>query len=341
VNETLKNEIIALSNLPGVSSWEDLVRDYIIAVCTQAGCAVQVDALGNVIAEKKGARPAARKLLLAAHMDEVGLMISGYEEDGCLRMEPVGRVDRRCLIGKRMLVGEAQRLGVVGNKAVHLTTPEERKKTPKLQELYLDIGARTKEEAEKLAPLGSVCAFQRGAGAFGSGLVKGPALDSRIPCAILLELVRGQLPVDCTFAFTIQQQVGSRGAFGMGFAVKPDCCLVLSGANAKDYPGNNGGTPKLGGGPVLSLMDDSAIYDRGLFQRLSALAGEKHLAYQCQSGGAGGQGGVVQRSRAGVPVAAVKIPVRYENTPAGLASLQDCEDTLALVTAFLEQEAAR
>ena len=332
------NEILALSSLSGVYSWEDAVRDYIVKEATAAGGQVRVDALGNVIVEKKGACPAFRKILLTAHMDEVGMMVTDFEEDGCLRFDLVGQVDRRCLIGKPVLVGEKGLPGVVGIKAIHLVTREEAKKTPATDTLYIDFGARNKEEAQKLCRLGEVCAFTRKATPFGDGLVKGPALTSRIPCAILLNLLRQELPVDCTFAFTVQQEVGSRGAFGVGFSVKPDAAIVVDGIAARDFPGMEGDSPKLGSGPVLSLMDKSAVYDRGLFNTLSGLAREKSIPWQCVGGGSGTEGGVLQRSRAGVPVLAVKVPVRYPNTPACVASLADSEHTYELLCTSLKKE---
>ncbi len=332
------NEILALSNLPGVSGWEDAVRDYIVKEAAAAGGQVRVDVLGNVIVEKRGKAPAARKLLLTAHMDEVGLMVTGLEEDGCLRFDMVGRVDRRCVIGKPVSVGEKQLPGVIGIKAIHLVTREEGKKTPATDVLYIDFGARNKEEAGSRCELGDVCAFARRASAFGQGLVKGPALTSRIPCAILLDLLREELPVDCTFAFTVQQEVGSRGAFGVGFSVKPDVAIVVDGTAARDFPGVEGDSPKLGGGPVLSVMDRETIYDRALFRELSDLARREHLAWQCIGEGSGTEAGALQRSRAGVPVMAVKVPVRYPNTPACVAALEDCQEAGRLLRSFIENE---
>jgi endoglucanase len=332
------NQILALSDLTGVSSWEDQVREYIIAQAKELGAEVQVDALGNVIARKKGKQPAAKTILLTAHMDEVGLMVSGYEEDGCLRFQTVGQVDRRCLIGKGLLVGEHQIPGVIGIKAIHLTNAEERKKTPATKELYIDIGAHSKEEAQKLVQLGEACAFRRNGAPFGNGLVKAPALTRSIPCAILLSLLAEELPVDCTFAFTVQKEVESRGAFGVGFSVKPDVAFVVDTTGAKDVPGLEGDSPKLGSGVVLAAMDDNAIYDRTLFRQLLELAKRESLPVQCQGSSGDSQAGVLQRSRAGAPVMAVKVPVRYERTPANVANLDDCRQAKELLLAAIEQE---
>ncbi len=332
------NEILALSNLPGVSSREDAVRDYILKEATAASGQVRVDFLGNVIVEKRGRSPAARKILLTAHMDEVGLMVTGFAEDGCLRFDLVGKVDRRCVIGKPVWVGEQQRPGVIGIKAIHLVTKEEGKKTPATDGMYIDFGARNQKEAQSLCKPGEVCGFARRASAFGQGLVKGPALTSRIPCAVLLELLREELPVDCTFAFTVQQEVGSRGAFGIGFSVKPDVAIVVDGTAARDFPGIEGDNPKLGSGPVLSVMDRETIYDRGLFQVFSDLARQEHMEWQCQGDGSSTEAGAIQRSRASVPVMAVKVPVRYPNTPSGVAALKDCQETYRLLRGFIEKE---
>ncbi len=332
------NEILALSDLPGVSGWEDAVRDYLLREAAAAGGRVRVDALGNLLVEKKGRRPAPRKILLTAHMDEVGLMVTGFAEDGCLRFDLVGGVDRRCVIGKPVCVGEKQIPGVIGIKAIHLVTGGEEKKTPATETLYLDIGARNREEARSLCKLGDVCGFARKASAFGLGLVKGPALTSRIPCAVLLALLREELPVDCTFAFTVQQEVGSRGAFGVGFSVKPEAAIVVDGIAAQDFPGAEGDSPKLGGGPVLSVRDRGTVYDRGLFRTLSDLARVGEIPWQCVGEGSGTEAGAIQRSRAGVPVMAVKVPVRYPNTPANVAALEDGREAVRLLRSFLENE---
>ena len=207
-----------LCALNAVSSWEDEVRAFLLAEVEPHADRLRVDALGNLIAWKKGWKHTGSKLLLTAHMDEVGLMIRQITDDGYLKFDTVGAIDRRVLLGKPVLVGPKRVPGVVGLKAYHLVSREEEKSVPKLDEFYIDIGARDRAGAEAQVALGDTAAFDSDAGDFGAGLFQGKALGSRLGCAVLLTLLRDELPMDCTFVFTAQKEVGARGAFGAAFA---------------------------------------------------------------------------------------------------------------------------
>lgn len=225
-----------LSALSGVSSWEDEVRDFLKAEAAPYAQEIRTDALGNLIVFKKGAKAAGNKLLLCAHMDEVGLMIRHITDDGYLKFDTVGSIDRRVLLGKPVLVGPDRLPGVIGLKAYHLVSRDEEKSVPKLNDYYIDIGAKNREEAEKLVSLGDVAVFTTQPELFGDGLLKGKALDDRIGCAVLLTLLKEELPMDCTFVFTAQEEVGTRGAFGAAFSVTPELALVIEGTTAADLP---------------------------------------------------------------------------------------------------------
>lgn len=162
--------------------------------------------------------------MLAAHMDEVGVIITRITDDGFLKFDFVGGVDRRVAIGKPVVIGHNKVPGVIGLKAVHLVSREERKKAPKTESLYIDIGAKDKESAEKLVELGDYGAFVCQPEEFGDGLFKARAIDDRVGCAIMLKLLEEDLPLDVTFAFTAQEEVGTRGAFGAAFSVTPGDC---------------------------------------------------------------------------------------------------------------------
>lgn len=200
-----------LCALNAVSSWEDEVRAFLLAEVEPHADRLRVDALGNLIAWKKGRKHTGSKLLLTAHMDEVGLMIRQITDDGYLKFDTVGAIDRRVLLGKPVLVGPKRVPGVVGLKAYHLVSREEEKSVPKLDEFYIDIGARDRAGAEAQVALGDTAAFDSDAGDFGAGLFHGKALGSRLGCAVLLTLLRDELPMDCTFVFTAQKEVGARG----------------------------------------------------------------------------------------------------------------------------------
>lgn len=262
--ETVKT----LCALSGVASFEDPVRDYLMEQAKPFADEMRVDALGNLIIFKKGKKSTGNKLMLCAHMDEVGLIIKRITDDGYLKFAAIGGIDRRVLIGKRVFVGWNRIPGIIGLKAVHLTTAEERGKVPRLEEYYLDIGAKDKEEAEALVSLGDFAVFDNECMEFGNGMFKAKAIDDRVGCAVMLKMLQRDLPMDCVFAFTVQEEVGTRGAFGAAFSVTPEIALVLETTTAADLPGLKGQKRVCapGQGPVISLMDGGTIYDKELFR---------------------------------------------------------------------------
>ena len=338
--ETLK----ALCALPGVSSWEDEVRDYIRKRVEPHADSVRVDALGNLIVFKRGAKPTGNKLMLCAHMDEVGLMVKSVTEEGYLKFGCVGGIDRRILLGKRVSVGEKGIPGVIGLKAIHLTTAEERKKVPKLTDLYIDIGAKNKEEALAQVDLGDVCTFVSDAVEFGSGMLKAKAIDDRVGCAVMVKLLEEDLPMDCTFVFSAMEEVGARGAFGAAFSITPETALILEGTTSADTPALSPERQVCwpGKGPVLAWMDSGTIYDRELFELLRTLAEDNGLPWQMKhylSGGTDGQ--AVQRTKSGVRVAGISAAVRYLHAPNSVCSISDAQQMLTLTRLFLQAMAER
>ncbi len=333
--ETLKT----LCGLSGVSSWEDPVRDYIRQRVEPHADRVEVDALGNLIVFKRGAKAAGNKLMLCAHMDEVGLMVKSVTEEGYLKFGCVGGIDRRILLGKQVEVGERKIPGIIGLKAIHLTTAEERKKVPKLTDLYIDIGAKDKEEALAQVEPGDVCTFVSDAVEFGEGLLKAKAIDDRVGCAVMVKLLEEELPMDCTFVFTAMEEVGTRGAFGAAFSVTPEIALVLEGTTAADVPALEPDRQVCwpGKGPVLSWMDGGTIYDRGLFELLRELAEKDGIPWQMKHYLSGGtDGGAVQRTKAGVRVTGISAAVRYLHAPNSVCSISDAEQMLALARKLIQ-----
>ncbi len=332
--ETLKT----LCALPGVSSFEDEVRDYIKGRAAPYADDIRVDAMGNLIVFKKGAKSTGSKLMLCAHMDEVGLIIRSVTEEGYLKFACVGGIDRRILLGKQVAVGERKVPGIIGLKAIHLTTAEERKNVPRLEEYYIDIGAKDKAEAEGLVSLGDCGVFVSDIVEFGVRMLKAKAIDDRVGCAVMLKLLEEELPMDCTFVFTVQEEVGTRGAFGATFSVTPEIALVLEGTTAADNPAlderNQVCWP--GNGPVISWMDGSAIYDRELFELLRGLARDNSLPWQMKHYLAGGtDAGAIQRTKAGVRVTGISAAVRYLHAPSSVASISDMEHMLTLARLFI------
>ena len=333
--DTLKT----LCALPGVSSFEDEVRDYIRNRVAPYADSLRADAMGNLIVFKKGAKSTGNKLMLCAHMDEVGLIVRDITDEGYLKFSCVGGIDRRVLLGKQVMVGANKVPGIIGLKAIHMTTPEERKKVPPLTDYYIDIGAADQEQAQKLVELGDCCVFAGDVVEFGGGMLKAKAIDDRVGCAVLVKLLEEELPMDCTFVFTVQEEVGTRGAFGAAFSVTPEIAVVFEGTTAADNPALEEHTQVCwpGRGPVLSWMDGSAVYDRALFELLRGLAEANRVPWQMKHYLSGGtDAGAIQRTKAGVRVAALSAAVRYLHAPSSVASISDMEHMLTLARLFVQ-----
>lgn len=331
-----------LCQINGVSGDEEVIRSFIREQALPYADSIRTDALGNLIVFKRGKKTTGNRLLLAAHMDEVGVIVTKITDEGFLKFDFVGGVDRRVAIGKTVALGPQKIPGVIGLKAIHLVSQEEEKKVPKTENLYLDIGAGDKESAQKLVPLGTYGAFTGDPGSFGNGFFKGKAIDDRIGCAVMLELLKEDLPLDVTFAFTVQEEVGTRGAFAAAFSVAPAVALVLETTTAADLPDVEEHRKVCipGNGPVISYMDGGTVYDRGLFEALRRLAEENHIPWQTKEYIAGGNDGrTIQRSRSGVRVAAVSAAVRYLHAPASVGSERDFSNMLALTRLFLKDQA--
>ena len=328
--------------ISGTAGDEGRVREYIRAKAQPFADSIRSDALGNLIVFKKGKKSTGNKLLLAAHMDEVGFIVTHVTEEGYLKFDFVGGVDRRVALGKTVVVGDRNIPGVIGLKAIHLVSADERKKAPKTESMYIDIGAKDKESALKLVRPGTYGCFVGSPELFGNGFLKAKAIDDRLGCAIMLELLKEELPMDVTFAFTTQEEVGTRGAFGAAFSVSPEIALVLETTTAADLPGieDHRKVCAPGKGPVISFMDGSTIYDRRLFETLRRLAEENGIPWQTKEYIAGGNDSrTIQRTKAGVRVAAMSAAVRYLHAPASVGCVADFEQMLKLTRLFLAEMA--
>lgn len=334
--------LFELCAISGTAGDEGRVREYIRTKAQPYAHSIRTDALGNLIVFKKGKKTTGTKLLLAAHMDEVGFIITHVTDEGYLKFDFVGGVDRRVALGKTVVVGDQNIPGVIGLKAIHLVSADERKKAPKTESMYIDIGAKDKEAALKLVQPGTYGCFVGAPELFGNGMLKAKAIDDRLGCAIMLELLKEELPMDVTFAFTAQEEVGTRGAFGAAFSVSPEIALVLETTTAADLPGIEAHRKVCapGKGPVISFMDGSTIYDRQLFETLRRLAEENQIPWQTKEYIAGGNDSrTIQRSKAGVRVAAMSAAVRYLHAPASVGSVSDFEQMLKLTRLFLAEMA--
>lgn len=326
--------------LCAASGNEKAVREYICENIKHYADSIKIDPLGSVIAEKKGRKPSPKKLMISAHMDEVGLIITYINDDGTMQIAPVGGIDASVVIGRPVVVGDNNINGVIGAKPVHLLNSNKRKELPKFSELYLDIGAENKKQAEELVSLGTYVHFLPSFNRMGDSKVCSKALDDRIGCAIMLELIKEELPYDVTFAFLVQEEVGLRGAKAAAFSINPDIAIVLEATTAADISGANDDVKvcSLGNGPVVSFMDRSTIYDRELYNLAFAECKRMDIPCQTKTRIAGGNdSGAIHMSRGGVRTIAVSAPCRYLHSPSSVADLNDIQNCLKLTKAMIEK----
>lgn len=327
-----------LCELNGTSGREEAVREFLIAHLPK-DASYTVDALGNLIVEKRGANRAKNKVMLASHMDEVGLIITYITEDGFLRFACVGGIDSRALFGKAVKVGEQGVSGVIGGKAVHQLTKDEKNTVPEAEELLIDIGARTKAEAESLVSLGDNAYFDSEYIEFGDGFIKSKAIDDRAGNLIMLEMLQSDLPYDMTFCFTVQEEIGTRGAAAVTDTVAPDYAIVLESTTASDLPDVSGYRQvcKTGGGAVVGFMDRGTVYDKSLYDLAFRLAKENDIPCQTKTMVAGGNdASAIHKAAGGVKTVAVSVPCRYIHSASCVAKKEDIDSVARLARVLSE-----
>lgn len=325
-----------LCDLPGPSGEENAVRNFIREQAAEYADEIRTDPMGNLMIFRTGVHKPVKPLMVCAHMDEVGLIVKRITDDGMIKFGFVGGVDPRVVIGRRVKFGDT--IGVIGIKAVHLTKPAERRKMPATKDLYIDIGATSKSAAQQKVSLGDYGVFDSDTLEFGDGLLKAKAIDDRVGCAVLLELLREKPLLDTWFVFTVQEEVGLRGAATAAFALDPAMCLVLEGTTAADLaeaPGHKQ-VCALRHGPVLPFMDRTTIYDQHLFALLRQTAIDAGIPWQLKQMTSGGtDAGRIHKSRAGIPTVGLAAPVRYIHSPVSVAAVCDIEHMRTLAAAFL------
>lgn len=334
----------SLSDAFGVSGFEGEVRDLIRQLIEPYADELRIDPLGNLIATRRG--KSRFKLMLDAHMDEVGLMISYIEEEGYLRFTAIGSWDERIIPAQAVTIqtrtGEKVR-GVIGSAPPHILKREELERPIKLEEMFIDIGASSRAEVEaRGVRIGDPAVIHYPCERLNELYLRGKALDDRAGCAVLIEALERlqdeELAPTLACNFAVGEEVGLRGARTAAYQIEPDLAIAVEGTIGADFPG----IPKhkqpvvLGRGPALTVADRSIIVNRELLEALEKTAKENNIPYQYKLPVYGGtDAGEIHLSRGGVRTAVVSVPCRYIHSPHSLLRLDDFEATVRLITAFI------
>lgn len=321
----------------GVSGFEDEVRDIIKDEILLFCDSVMTDAAGNLLAFKKGGATPSEKLMICAHMDEVGFCVKHINDDGTLLVDEVGMVTP-IMPSKRVTIGNGKIPGVIGSKPVHLSGKSDG--IPSIRDIFIDIGARDKKDAESMDVFGQYAAFESDFCEFGDGLIKAKALDDRIGCAIMCMLARTALPCDVYFAFTVGEEIGGTGAAAAAYRISPDVCLVLEGTTASDLAGitEENAVCRIGGGPVSPFIDRGTMYDSEIYSAIRAIADKNGIPCQSKTKIAGGTDARnIAKSKGGIRVGALSLACRYIHTPSSVAAKCDMQNMLELSALFINE----
>ena len=302
-------------------------------------CKAHIDNAGNLIVEKSGKEEPKKKLLFLAGTDEAGFIITDIDEKGFIKFECIGETDPRAVIGKRVTVGKNSVTGLIGSKAIHLVPRDKSDDVPKISDLYIDIGADTKEEAEKSVSVGDRAVFDSDFEKFGDGFVMGRAADSRMGAAALIELLKKDAEYSYTAAFTVRSKIDGAGSASAAFSVSPDIAVVISPVAAADFArSSENALCKMGKGAVLSFRDKGTAYDMELFREIEDIAKENGIDFQiCRGVGEKNDCAEVYKAGAGIRTASVSVPVRYPDSPNPSVKLSDGDSVLTLLAALKKE----
>ncbi len=330
-----------LSEAVGVSGAEDAVRKLILSAIDGHAEHIRIDPLGGVSAVKLGTGAGKLRVMVAAHMDEVGFMVRGFDADGLIRFSAIGGIDDRILPGLRVRIGEVP--GVIIWTPIHLNRDQN---VVKIANLRIDIGAANKDEAAAKVKPGDRIAFDSRFMEIGDKVLRGKSFDDRVGCSLLVDLLQGDpYPVDVLAAFTVQEEIGLRGARVAAQRLQPDVAFVLEGTTAHDLPNPLADpdddapvnpTCRLQGGPALTVMDRSMIVNPRLLHFLRDTAQSEGIPFQYKTQlGGGTDGGSIHLANAGVPTAVISMPCRYIHSPTAYLHRDDYDNTLRLIKAAL------
>ena len=340
----LKERLQRLSDAFGVAGFEDEVRELIRDMVAPYVDACEVDPLGNLICSRGEGEP----VMLDAHMDEVGFMVRWIEEDGFLRLSPLGGWDERIIPGHRVTIRTRdgqKRLGVIGAAPPHILKEEERKRVVPLEDLFVDVGARSRAEVEELGiHLGDPATIHYPFREIRPGYVTGKAFDDRAGCLVAIEALRAladeRLPYRLVVNFAVCEEGGLRGAKAAAYRIAPKLALALEGTIGADFPGVPAAKQpvRLGQGPAITLADRSIIVSPRLIRFLEETAEAEGIPYQYKLPAYGGtDAGAIHLERGGILAGVVSVPCRYIHSPVSTLLISDLEATVKLTVAFLRR----
>ena len=338
-----------LSEAPGVPSREEQIRAVVLEALRPLADEVVVDPLGNVVARKRGTGTATgrrvRRVMVAAHMDEIGFLVRHVSKEGFLRLQPVGGFDPKTLVAQRVLVHTAKGSlrGVLmpsGGKPPHLMTPGEHPQPPKVEDFFVDVGLAGEHALEQVE-IGDFVTLERTAERAGHTII-GKCMDDRAGVFVMIEALRAvrQHEVEIVAVSTVQEEVGLRGATTAAFGVEPDVGIALDGTLAMDIPGveDHDKITLLGKGVGIKVMDSSSISDPRLVMHFRDIARREQIPFQMEVLPRGGtDAGAMQRARGGIPAITLSVPMRYVHTPNEMVSETDIEAAVTLLARYLEE----
>ncbi|HNC09583.1 MAG TPA: hypothetical protein PLX14_12805 [Anaerolineales bacterium] len=326
-----------LCNAMAVSGDEGEVRRIVLEEVKPYADEVKVDALGSVLVRKKGQGRSPLRVLLDAHTDEVGFMIVADDGDGFYQFRTVGGIDERHLVGKQVIVGKDHTPGVIGAKPIHLTDASERSHTVDVESMRIDLGPDGKAKPGDRATFATK--FKR----IGPSIMS-KSIDDRIGVAILIELLKNAPKnIELCLAFSVQEEIGLRGATVAGYFFEPDLAIAVDSTPARDLPDFEGRenysyNTKLGLGPAIYPAHSPVISDPRLVKFLADVGTKHAIPFQFrQPGGGGTDAGAIQQARAGVPVVSVSVPHRYTHSPISVSRVDDWKNTLNLLHTALQE----
>ena len=341
----MKDILEKLSNAAGVSGFEENIREIITDEVKDHVDEIETDNLGNLIMVKKG-KDDGKKIMLAAHMDEIGLMVRHIDKEGFIKFSKIGGINDQMLLNQEVYIhtDNGNVLGVLGSKPPHRMKAAERKKAVEYENMFIDIGAKDKEEAEKIVSVGDVATIKREFSTLRGSIVAGKAFDNRVGCLVLIEVMK-RIKSDATIyaVGTVQEEVGLKGAKTSAFKINPDLAIALDVTISGDHPGikEDEAPAKLGGGPAIILTDASGrgIITHPKVKKLLIEAAEREeIPYQLEvSEGGTTDATAIHLTREGIPTGVLSAPTRYIHTPVEVVDLDDVENTVNLLVAALEK----